>query len=332
MKGAHEGLVVDPSADPEAACGTCHSEIAAAFPLSMHATLQGELNMIEARAGHSLDHDPDMVAGFDASCAGCHATCGSCHVSRPSSVGGGLVDNHVFNRNPSMVDQCTACHGSRVGEEYRGLHRDEIDGYSGDAHYLSGGKCEMCHGAEEMHTTQAEHRYAADTMPQCIDCHEGVESANSYHLMHMEDLSCQVCHSQDYKNCASCHVPDGLDETSWLGFKIGRNPLPDYREPAFVTLRHIPISADTYAGWGVEDPLAYYSSLPTWKYTSPHNIQRWTARTEVEDGESCAEACHNTPATVDGWFLRQVDLDARPDESLANEAYIVPDSVPTEWD
>lgn len=332
MGQAHEGVVGDPSADPEAACGTCHAEIAAAFPTSMHATLQGERNMIAARAGHSMDHDPAMVAGFDASCASCHATCGSCHISRPDAVEGGFVDGHIFDAQPSMVDQCTACHGSRVGEEYRGEHRDEIEGYAGDVHYLSGGRCEMCHGATEMHSAQGEHRYAVDELPRCDDCHDDVATANGYHAMHIDDLSCQVCHSQDYKNCASCHVPNGLDEPSWLGFKIGINPQPDLREPTYVTLRHIPVSADTYAGWGVDEALSGYDTLPTWKYASPHNIRRWTARTEVADGGSCSEACHNTPATVDGWFLRQVDLDAMPDEAAANEAYIVPDTVPTDWD
>lgn len=332
MKPAHAGLVPDPSADPAKVCGACHADIATRFAGSLHATLQGERNIVSARAGHDMGHDPEMLAGFDASCGSCHATCGSCHVSRPASVGGGLVEGHVFQATPDMVDQCTACHGSRVGEEYRGLHRDEIDGYTGDVHYLSGGRCEMCHPAGEMHGAEADHRYAVETMPQCTDCHAGIEDANTYHLMHMEDLSCQVCHSQDYKNCASCHVPDGLDETSWLGFKIGRNPLPDLRAPPYVTLRHIPIAPDTYAGWGIDDPLAAFEVLPTWKYTSPHNITLWTARTEVPEGGSCMDACHGTPATVDGWFLRQADLDARPDEAAANADFIVPDSDPMSWD
>ena len=87
----------------------------------------------------------------------------------------------------------------------------------------------------------------------------------------------------------------------------------------------------TYDGWGYAGGTPQYDDLPTWKYATPHNIQRWTARTDTTGGQSCSNACHNSPATPEGFFLRAVDLQAHPDEAEANAPYIVPDSAPTEW-
>ena len=269
-----------------------------------------------------------MAAGFEASCASCHATCGSCHVSRPASVGGGLVDSHVFGP-PSMIDQCTACHGSRVGDEFRGMHRDAIPDYEGDVHYLAGMRCPDCHEAEEMHAGAAAHRYAVPQMPRCEDCHDDVAMANEYHREHQATFACQVCHAQDYKQCASCHVPTGVDDPSWLGFKIGRNPLPEDRPYLVVTLRHVPIVPDTFEGWGYEQVLAQFDLSPTWKYASPHAIRLRTDRTAP--GDRCRDACHGTPATPDGWFLRQGDLDAMPVEAPANQHLILPNDRPERW-
>jgi hypothetical protein len=327
---AHADMVRDPSSDAEASCGACHPDIVEANSGSLHRTLQGYETMVEARLGEDLDDHPAVVEGMQGACYKCHATCGQCHVSRPESVGGGLTDGHVFQRTPDMLNQCTACHGSRIGEEFRGVHRDEIDGYKGDVHYLASMRCQSCHGAMEIHGSTAETRHEATEMPKCEDCHGATRNTNEWHLAHWDDLSCQVCHSQDYKSCASCHVPDGVDEPSWLGFKIGRNPLPDQRRQAYVTLRHIPVAPDTFAAWGVAE-LPAFEALPTWKYTSPHNIVLQSERTTVGKDEACGDRCHNSPATTDGWFLRQTDLDQRPELAEANTPFIVPDTPATEW-
>jgi len=325
---AHDGMIADPSADPVAGCGgKCHLEEAQKSIDSIHTTLAGERRMIELRAGHPMADDPALEQGFAASCEGCHTTCGQCHVSRPDSAGGGFVDGHTFNKTPSMINQCTACHGSRVGDDYRGVN----PGVTPDVHYLAGKRCEFCHEAEEMHAGRGEHRYAVQEMPRCEDCHSGLGSANVFHIVHDGDLSCQVCHSQDYKQCASCHVSEGgITEPSWISFKIGRNPLPDEREYGIVTLRHVPVVRDTYAGWGYEGDLPYFDDEPNWKYTSPHNIQRFTPRTTVAKGEGCEIACHSTLTTPEGWFLRQSDLDLYPADPTANESLILDDASPWE--
>jgi hypothetical protein len=116
-----------------------------------------------------------------------------------------------------------------------------------------------------------------------------------------------------------------------MSFKIGRNPIPDLKDAEYVVLRHIPLAEDTYSEWdGTTTP--FFSSEPTWKYATPHNIRRWTARTDTSSGQSCGSACHNSPADIDGFFLRQVDIDALPSaaEQQANQYLIVP-STPPPW-
>ena len=278
-------------------------------------------------------------------CGGCHTTCGQCHVSRPASVGGGFPKtftylSHNFQRTPHMTEQCTACHGSRVGTDFQG----EIAGNQPDAHYSRGMRCEACHDAEELHGDSQysgdhyEHRYQVATMPRCEECHDGV--ANNYHSAHVNgfgpDLQCQVCHSQPYKNCTNCHnlTPATLVEKydidpSRAQFKIGHNPLLSTRgEYDYVVLRHVPVDPSTFSSWGLSLP--GYLDAPTWKYTSPHNIQRWTPQTTVEPGQSCNASCHGGAGGV---YLRESDLYADdgvtplPDYQ-ANVDLVMPDTQP----
>ncbi len=333
---AHVGLIPDPSANPEEACGSCHASQVAAAQNSIHSQLTGYRTMIAARTGISVESDEQLRNGFEQSCNTCHTTCGQCHISRPNSVEGGFISSHNFDRTPSMINQCVACHGSRIGEEYRGTHKETDPDYQYDIHYrnnaaLGGKHCINCHTSEEMHAGNGETRYAVAQMPRCEDCHGDSRSANAYHGVHWGQLSCHVCHSQDYKNCDACHVNEGIQSPSYLGFKIGRNPIPEERDYEYVTLRHIPIAPETYDGWGYTGGMPNFDEVPTWKYTSPHNIQRWTARTDTTGGQSCGNACHNSPPTEDGFFLRQVDLDRHPAEAAANAPYIVPDTPATEW-
>ncbi|KAA3665185.1 MAG: hypothetical protein DWQ04_01960, partial [Chloroflexi bacterium] len=56
----------------------------------------------------------------------------------------------------------------------------------------------------------------------------------------------------------------------------------------YVPLRHVPVAADSFAFYG-EDLLKNIDALPTWVYTTPHNIQKNTPQTET------CESCHNNP-------------------------------------
>jgi thiosulfate/3-mercaptopyruvate sulfurtransferase len=114
------------------------------------------------------------------------------------------------------------------------------------------------------------------------------------HQEHGGDLSCQVCHSVAYTSCDGCHVaisettgnPFYATDDHYFTFIIGKNPLESYDRPYdYVTLRHVPVAEDSFAFYG-DNLLPNYSALPTWVYTTPHNIQRLTPQTA-----SC-DACH----------------------------------------
>jgi thiosulfate/3-mercaptopyruvate sulfurtransferase len=314
MDSAHVGMIADPSAT--GACDACHRQEALATANSLHSNLWGERAAVEARSRMPLA-GAAHEAHFDNKCGSCHTTCGQCHVSRPNSVGGGFPKigqyySHRFLDKPDMNEQCTACHGSRVGTDFKG----EIAGNVPDVHRSKGFTCDGCHTKEEIHGdgqhagAHYEHRYEVATMPRCEDCHAAV--SNSYHSAHVgvsgRNLQCQVCHSQPYKNCTNCHNLDsGFDiDPSRIQLKIARNLSPYRSEYDFALVRHTPIDPNTYADWGLSLP--GYLDEPTWQYTSPHNIKRWTPQTTVNTGEMCFESCHSTPDGPDGFFLRESDL------------------------
>ena len=96
-----------------------------------------------------------------------------------------------------------------------------------------------------------------------------------------------------------------------MAFKIGRNPLQSEDRPwAYVPVRHVPVDPESFAYYG-EDLLPNFDALPTWKYATPHNIQRNTPQTETCD------ACHDNAE----FFLTAEDV--RPEEREANKDVIV---------
>lgn len=334
---AHAGMVANPSNDPETACGECHPDVVAMNQYSLHSNLTGYWTVLDARRDttDTVSHEA-ITEMFGNHCDSCHATCGECHVSQPNLVGGGFIDGHMFNETPSMTRNCTACHGSRVGNEYLGKH----EGLKADVHLREGRmNCVDCHSGHEMHGQPAEcqtchtgpeltsvapadHRYAGVQSPRCETCHTPAAIAQDglpMHEAHGSDLSCQVCHSIAYTSCDNCHValsdttgnPFFATDASYLGFFIGLNPDRSYDRPyQYVPVRHIPISTESFSFYG-ENLLAFFDALPTWKYTTPHNIQR-----ETPQAETC-NACHGNPAL----FLT-IDKVA-PEEVQANLPVIV---------
>lgn len=258
MDEAHTGMVADPSApgpngclvchseeEARSACDGCHTDEVTATANSLHTTLAGYITAIEDRCGCEFS-EQGMDADFNARCAGCHTTCGQCHISRPKSVGGGFPKigsyySHKFAATPDMNEQCIACHGSRIGFDYKGgdddhPHPADIHRSRSDLRY----KCEACHTKAEIHGDGNEyaHRYEVANMVRCEDCHEDDLSSGYGHIHHtgqnpdcgschhhgdtdcqvchnggmafnipeqLPDMQCQVCHSQPYKNCTNCH-------------------------------------------------------------------------------------------------------------------------------
>lgn len=306
---AHAGLIGRPSSDAETACGECHPDVVAMEENSLHSNLTGYWTVLDAR---SVPENYDQLnTMFNNHCYRCHTTCGDCHVSQPFNAGGGFVDGHVFNAKPSMTQNCTACHGSRVGNEYLGKN----EGYMADVHFRQGrmvctdchtghemhgqpAQCTECHiGPEAMSIPPADHRYDGVQSPRCETCHvtaatgqDGIEM----HAQHGGDLSCQVCHSITYTSCDGCHVaiseksgnPFFETEATYMTFYIGRNPLKSYDRPyEFVPVRHVPVAQTSFEFYGA-NLLPNFDALPNWAYTTPHNIQR-----DTPQNASC-NSCH----------------------------------------
>jgi thiosulfate/3-mercaptopyruvate sulfurtransferase len=294
---AHSGdFIRHPSMFYKEKCGTCHSEISNNYDTSIHQGT-GQKRKVTMRSGLSGAQDFDQlpahqIEGYNANCATCHGTCGNCHVVRPKIAGGGLSKGHKFTKTPDMVGICVSCHVSRGGHAYLGVS----PGTQSDTHLQKMGfKCTNCHSGSELHGdgNPVDQRYAYAKLPTCDNCHSGLKSGNMYHSIHYDDFNCQVCHSQDYNNCGSCHVHgEGARVPSYMDFKIAMNPIPDIKTGFnFCLVRRTLAAPDNWKEYGV-DQYANFDQFPTYNYTSPHNLQKWTTRTQVEDGASCSSNCH----------------------------------------
>jgi thiosulfate/3-mercaptopyruvate sulfurtransferase len=291
---AHSGdFLRHPSEQYVEKCGDCHGDIVSDFSTSLHHGT-GQKRKVAMRSG--LDGPEDFsqlpqhqIEGYNANCATCHGTCGNCHVVRPPLAGGGLADGHNFIKTPSMLNNCIKCHSSRGGHAYLGL----ASGTEPDVHLTEAGfQCIDCHSGAELHGNgmPVDHRYEYSDLPECEDCHD--RSKNLYHDMHYNDFNCHVCHSQDYNNCGECHVHgDGARIPSYQDFKIALNPIPETK-PGFnmVLVRRTLAAPDNWEVYGV-DEYDNFEAFPTYNYTTPHNILRWTSRTDV-DGDACYTNCH----------------------------------------
>ena len=338
MKTAHEGVVHNPSRDPQALCGQCHPDIVQFAGTNLHFSMSGYTSSLKEK-GVPASH-PAVQEAINGQCSSCHATCGECHVSHPSVAGGGLVNGHIFNRTPPMEANCLACHGERLGAEYLGnggsmpadLHYQQGNMVCTDCHDVGEvhGKpsdCDTCHpGPEKSQLLPPEHRFSGPQSPRCESCHPIVAAREDdviMHKMHGSKLACQVCHSVAYPGWKDGEmVLDAESGTASyefgptaMQFLIGKNPMPSYDRPyQYVLVRHLPLSLDSFAALGQSvqvDP----TKLQTWEYATPHNIQKKTPQTE-----SC-NTCHGDPK----WFLTTDKV--APGELEGNKQLIV-DQLP----
>jgi len=335
---AHSGdFLRHPSAEADDKCGSCHQQIVDNFKTSIH-NGTGQKRKVAMRSGLSGPDEFDQlpqhqIEGYTANCASCHGTCGNCHIVRPSAGGGGLANGHMFNKTPDMVTVCIVCHTSRGGHAYLGV----APGTLPDVHLTSNQfTCDNCHSGSELHGdgNPVDQRYAYSKLPECENCHTSIESSNNYHSMHYGDFNCQVCHSQDYNNCGSCHIHgEGARIPSYLGYKIAANPLPELRPGfEFALVRRTLAAPDNWKEYGV-DNYVNFEAFPTYNYTTPHNILRWTQRTEVQQGNSCSYNCHirNDGGTLVNKELYLFDEDLLDWEKNASNSIIVDDKLPQSW-
>ncbi len=296
MTLAHTDMNERPAQNAET-CGSCHTDVTPASLNSLHSTLAGYDTALYER---SVPENHPVLEDMEAShCNECHTTCGDCHISQPFSVGGGLLDGHNYVETPPMSQTCTACHGSRVKNEYFGLN----EGFPSDVHFRNRMSCSDCHTADEIHGIgiTADHRYDGVAEPSCESCHQdeiGVGSGIEQHEIHgTEILSCQSCHSIEYTNCTNCHVEqtdDGVPffsvESHDMGFYLGRNDLQGAERPyRYVTVRHVPIDRDSFSFYG-DNLLPNFDNRPTWMLATPHNIQRNTPQ------NATCDSCHGNDA------------------------------------
>ena len=330
---AHTDLVARPSDGGAEICADCHEDQVSLIGQNLHVTQEGYWTVLAAR-GADPAHE-GMQEMFGNHCASCHTSCGDCHVSQPSTVGGGLLDGHLFTSDPPMTRTCTACHGSRVGNEFLGKN----EGLLADVHFRQERMvCTDCHDGSELHGEQvndpagepAAHRYEGVEGPRCETCHETFGTRDDdikMHKLHGSEVSCQVCHSVSYINCNSCHVqvseetgnPFFTTSESYFTFLIGRNPLKsDDRPYNYVPVRHVPVDPDSFSFYG-ENLLPDFDAQPTWRYATPHNIQRLTPQTE---------SCNNCHGNSDMFLTADKVI---PSELNAN-ANVIVEEIPEPQD
>lgn len=274
----------------------------------LHHNLTGYWTVLNTRS--VPENHEQLETMFNNHCYRCHTSCGDCHVSQPDSVGGGFVDGHNFNATPSMTQNCTACHGSRVGNEYLGKN----EGVRADVHFREGRMvCTDCHSSHEMH----------GQLPTCDECHTAPEDTTIPPADHryngVQSPLRDVPHHRRHRARRSGDAPGprrrfvvpgvplaGLQQLRRLPrgpqrhdgqpvlrhrrdvhyVRHGCNPIPSYDRPyEYVTLRHVPVATTSFQFYG-DGLLSNFDALPTWAYATPHNIQR-----ETPQAASC-DACH----------------------------------------
>jgi thiosulfate/3-mercaptopyruvate sulfurtransferase len=312
---AHGGdFISHPSKTAQEKCGSCHADIVKKAENNIHHGY-GQMRKVTMRSGlagaHEFSKLPEhQQAGYNKHCAKCHAGCGECHVNRPKAGGGGLMNGHNFSKKPDMIKTCVTCHVSRGGHAYLGV----APGTKPDVHLTKMGyKCTDCH--KELHGdgNYYDQRYAVAGLPKCKNCHKDIDYSNAYHSVHINSFNCQTCHSQEYNTCGSCHIGGvGARIKSHQEFKIALNPIPDIKKGfKFTLVRRTLAAPDNWEKYGVP-AYAKFEAFPTFNYTSPHNILRWTERTKVAEGQSCSDNCHIK--NVDGiwknlrYYLFEEDL------------------------
>ncbi|SHJ87250.1 thiosulfate/3-mercaptopyruvate sulfurtransferase [Malonomonas rubra DSM 5091] len=320
MKKAHVGMTADPTfPDATAACGECHAEEAKLAKTSLHYTLATYKPIVHQRASTDPEKLQKLNQGMDNHCYSCHASCGECHVSRPNFAKGGFISGHNFNKTPDQTNQCTACHGSRVGNEFTGKTG------SGDAHYTKHDMdCMSCHSTKDLHGDgKSDHRdrYDVKGLSACADCHQ-LDDSVEQHAIHGDKVSCYVCHAQPYANCYGCHV--GLDSKGLAYYKnpdeeelfrIGLNPLQDEVHPEkWILVRRTPSVPTSFDFYGKE-LMPNFDRLNNWKYASPHNLQKKTSQNRE---------CNNCHGNKD-LFLTEDKV--KPEFRKANAKVIVADKL-----
>jgi hypothetical protein len=103
------------------------------------------------------------------------------------------------------------------------------------------------------------------------------------------------------------------------------------------TLREAPHAPDSWQNYGTEN-LNNFDTQPTYKYTTPHNILKWTTRTAEDPEEGtpfspCYQGCHIVEQgdSVLNKELYLFEEDLEDWEVEANQNTIVDGKLPSSW-
>jgi hypothetical protein len=118
-----------------------------------------------------------------------------------------------------------------------------------------------------------------------------------------------------------------------MDFKIGVNPIRDIKSKfKLSTVRRTLGAPDNWKEYGVSQ-YSNFDALPTYNFTTPHNILRWTERTKVEAGQSCSYNCHirkvGNELINKKWYLFESDL--LDWEKAATKKVTVDIALPDSW-
>ena len=94
------------------------------------------------------------------------------------------------------------------------------------------------------------------------------------------------------------------------------------------------MAPDSWQNYGVAS-LSNFSVRPTYKYATPHNIQRWTSRTQVAAGKACSDACHiikNADGTYKNKEIYLFKNNLETWEVGATSSITVDGKLPYKWD
>ena len=110
------------------------------------------------------------------------------------------------------------------------------------------------------------------------------------------------------------------------------NPIPEVKKNLkYALVRRTLAAPDNWKEYGVPE-YANFDALPTYNYTSPHNILRWTTRTKVTEG-TCYSNCHikNVDGVLVNKELYLFESDLLDWEKTATTPITVDGKLPQKW-
>jgi hypothetical protein len=118
-----------------------------------------------------------------------------------------------------------------------------------------------------------------------------------------------------------------------MDYKIALNPIPNVKtEFKFSLVRRTLAAPDNWEKYDVPE-YANFDVFPTYNFTTPHNLLRWTNRTQVSDGKACYSNCHirNDGGTLINKNLYLFDENLLDWEKNASAPIIVDGELPVSW-